>query len=150
MWEKIAGKNTRKAGKPGQKSVRNARPTRDIDVSPSEATEQEMLFQWAQYASAMHPELNTLYHIANEGGMGARRGYNRQKQGVKAGVPDICLPVPKGKYGALYIELKRRSGGHVSDAQKRWIAMLNHQGNRAVVCKGFDEAREEIERYLGF
>ena len=49
----------------------------------------------------------------------------------------------------MYIELKRREGGRVSYEQKAWIMTLNSFGYRAVVCRGWDEAREEIEHYLG-
>lgn len=32
--------------------------------------------------------------------------------------------------------------------QKEWILNLNNQGYKAVVCNGFEEAKEVIERYL--
>ena len=69
-------------------------------------------------------------------------------QGVKPGVPDICLPVPRGKFTALYIEMKRRKHAEISEAQRGWIEALNRVGNRAVVCYGWDEAREALIEYL--
>lgn len=30
--------------------------------------------------------------------------YYIKRQGVRAGVPDLCLPVSRGKYHALYIQ----------------------------------------------
>lgn len=68
--------------------------------------------------------------------------------GIKPGVPDICLPVQRGKYGALWIELKRRKGGTVSENQRAWLEKLSEYGHKAVVCKGWDEARAAIEEYL--
>ena len=67
---------------------------------------------------------------------------------MKKGVPDNCLPVPKGKYAALYIELKRKKDSKVSDEQRGWIDALNRAGNRAVICKGWEEAAAEIMAYL--
>ncbi len=64
-------------------------------------------------------------------------------------MPDICLPVPKGGHGALYIELKRVKGGVLSANQKVWLDRLNQAGNRAVVCKGWEAARDTIMDYLG-
>ena len=58
------------------------------------------------------------------------------------------MPVPNAFHTALYIELKRRSGGRVSDAQRGWIAALNRVGCLAVVCRGWEEAREVILDYL--
>lgn len=116
--------------------------------TPKESTEQVALFRWAAYAAGKWPELRLLYHIPNGGTRDPREAHNLRMQGVKPGVPDICLPVAKGGYNALYIELKRVQYGRVSEAQRGWIDALNRAGNRAVVCKGWDEARNEIENYL--
>lgn len=115
----------------------------------TEADEQTALFSWAAYNKRKYPELELLFHIPNEGKRTIINGARLKAQGMKPGVPDICLPVPNLKYTALYIELKRRNGGKVSENQRGWIAALNRVGCRAVVCHGWDEAREEIERYLG-
>lgn len=115
----------------------------------TEAQEQEALFRWAAYSRTKYPELALLYHVPNEGKRSGATGYRLKLQGMRTGVPDICLPVPSGRFTALYIELKRRKGGKVSEAQAGWIAALNRVGCRAVVCRGWDEARAEIERYLG-
>lgn len=116
---------------------------------PSEADEQAALFRWAAYNRVKYPELEMLYHIPNEGKRTQITGHRLKAQGLRAGVPDICLPVPNVVHTALYIELKRREGGKVSDSQRWWITKLNKAGCRAVVCRGWDEARAEIERYLG-
>ena len=114
-----------------------------------EAQEQTMLLEWARLSITKYPELELLFAIPNGGSRNLIEAAHLKAQGVKPGVPDICLPVPSVRYTALYIELKRRKGGVVSDAQRGWIAALNRVGCRAVVCHGWDEAREEIERYLG-
>ena len=117
-------------------------------VRQYEAQEQRALFDWAAYAQNRWPELGLLYHIPNGGSRDPREAHNLRMQGVKPGVPDICLPVPRNGYAALYIEMKRKSGGVLSDNQRVWLKALNRAGNRAVVCKGFDEARTEILEYL--
>lgn len=115
---------------------------------PLEEDDQRLLFEWAEWATCSNPELALLYHIPNEGKRSKLVGYRLQAQGMRRGVPDICLPVPRGGYGALYIELKRRKGGRVSEEQRVWIDALNRAGNKAVICKGFDEAKAAIEEYL--
>lgn len=114
----------------------------------SEAQEQRALFEWAAWASARYPALKTLFHIPNGGSRNPVEALHLKDQGVKPGVPDICLPVHNKIYHALYIELKRRKGGRISDAQRQWIADLNGYGNRAVVCNGWEEARDVILDYL--
>lgn len=71
-----------------------------------EAEEQEALFVWAEYQSAAHTELKLLYHIPNEGKRSVSYGAALRRQGMKKGVPDLCLPVARGKYHGLYIEMK--------------------------------------------
>lgn len=115
----------------------------------TEAQEQTALFDWARWASGKHPELNLLFHIPNGGSRNEIEAHNLRLQGVRPGVPDICLPVPRLPYHGLFIELKRRQGGRTSEEQRAWIYCLNKNGYRAVVCKGWDETRAEIERYLG-
>ena len=34
------------------------------------------------------------------------------------------------------------------DLQKQWIKALNERGYKAVICKGFIECKEEIDKYL--
>ena len=114
----------------------------------TEAQEQVALFEWAERSKGKYPELAMLYHIPNGGSRNPIEARHLREQGVRAGVPDICLPVPNLRYTALYIELKRRDGGRISSAQREWIAPLNRVGCRAVVCKGWDEARDEILMYL--
>jgi len=54
----------------------------------------------------------------------------------------------KGKH-SLYIELKRQTGGKVSPEQKIVLEALNSFGHEAVICKGFEEAKNVIVNYLG-
>ena len=121
---------------------------RRAEIMPTEAQEQEALFLWAERAKGKMPELGMLFHIPNGGSRNLLEAANLKAQGVKPGVPDICMPVPRGKFAALYIELKRRKRAEVSDYQRGWITALNRVGNRAVVCYGWDEAREVLIEYL--
>lgn len=115
---------------------------------PLEAQEQKALFTWAAFNLGTHPELQLMFAIPNGGSRDRREAHNLRMQGVKAGVPDICLPVPRGAYHGMYIELKRTTGGRLSDEQKIWLDQLEKQGYKAACCRGYGEARQLIERYL--
>lgn len=67
--------------------------------------------------------------------------------GVKKGVPDLCLPVPRGKYHGLYIELKTETG-RTSEAQEWWGEQLLGQGYFWEVCHGWQSAVKVLEWYL--
>lgn len=115
--------------------------------APLECEEQAALFEWATLASGRWPELALMYHIPNEGKRGAATGARLAREGLKKGMPDICLPVARGSCHALYIELKRK-GEKPSEAQREWLAALDAQGNFAKWCEGWEAAAELITRYM--
>lgn len=115
---------------------------------PTEAQEQTTLFQWAALMTHRLPELRTMYHIPNGGSRNAIEAVRLKAQGVKPGVPDIFLPCARGEWHGLYIEMKRRKGGRVSEEQREMIRLLIEQGYKAVVCYGWEEAKNTICEYL--
>lgn len=131
-----------------QGKCRRKTPAGEAKPVPKEATEQIWLFEWCRHAAVKWPELDLLHHIANGGSRNYIEAARLKAQGVKPGVPDLCLPVPRGDYHGLYIELKRREHGVLSAEQKVWIERLRGQGYRVEVCKGFQEAADVLESYL--
>ena len=115
---------------------------------PTEHQEQCALFEWAAWMESRWPELRLLHAIPNGGKRDIRTAAMLKAEGVKPGVPDICLPVPRGDCHGLYIELKRRKGGTVSKEQQAWIAALMEQKYCCAVCHGWEAARDEILRYM--
>lgn len=118
---------------------------RDI---PTESVEQQCLIRWAAYQMGKYPELALLFHVPNEGKRGKATGGRMIAEGLRKGVPDLCLPVPRGQYSGLFVEMKRREGGRVSPEQRWWIDRLREQGYRAEICKGWEAAAETILQYL--
>lgn len=121
---------------------------RSKTAAPTEAQEQAALFEWADRMKGKYPALRYMFHVANGGSRNLIEARHLKEQGVKAGVPDIFLPSPAGMYCGLFIELKRRQRGEVSAAQHEWLVELNRAGYKAVVARGFDEARQIILEYL--
>ena len=115
---------------------------------PTESAEQIALFEWAAYQAHVFPELELLHHIPNGGQRNARTAARLKAEGVKPGIPDIFLPVARGMWHGLYIELKRQRGGKLSDAQFEWLERLRVEGYYAVRCNGAEEAQRVILEYL--
>ena len=123
---------------------------------PTEQSEQRALFRWASYAVVKHPELHDLYAIPNAGGFVGGYASNMQRvqamklEGVKAGVPDICLPHARGQYHSLYIELKRigATASAVKPRQRDWHQRLQAAGHDVAVCLGAEAAKAVILAYL--
>lgn len=115
----------------------------------SERQHQQAVMKWARQPSIREqwPELALLHHIKNETTGGAAEVAADKAMGVKKGVPDLCLPVARGGFHGLYIEMKTPSG-KASEAQRWWVMALKEQGYRAAVCHGYDAAVAELCWYL--
>lgn len=113
----------------------------------NEETEQIALFRWAEFACNKYPELKLMYHVPNEGKRSAIAGSRLKRAGLKPGVPDIVLPVARGGYIGLYIELKY-GRNKTTDNQKKWLSDLRAQNHYTAVCYGWEQAKELIEAYI--
>ncbi len=130
-----------------------SRPGHRDMVVPGEGMEQRQLFNWAK----MVPELSMMYAVPNGGSRHLIEASNLKAEGVKAGVPDIHLPIQCGHL-TLYIELKRKAfalpavgaakWGTVSSEQLGWLKKLQEYGHYAVICRGCDHAKATITAYL--
>ena len=111
----------------------------------SEHEEQSALIRW--YDREYGDQL--LFAVPNGGKRNIVTAVRLRLEGVRPGVPDLCLPVARnGKHG-LYIEMKRQRGDRLRAAQKAWIKRLIELGYEAVVCRGAEAAARQIEAYLG-
>lgn len=112
-----------------------------------ESSEQMLVIDWAMRAECTWPEIALIHHIPNGGQRNKAVAAKLKAEGVKAGVPDLCLPVARCGFHGLYIELKAQ-GGKPTANQKQWIEKLTAQGYLAKVCVGFESAQQLIESYL--
>lgn len=117
------------------------------NLKRGEDTEQMNVISWANWNSNKYPELKLLFHVPNGGKRNAQEAARFKTMGVKAGVPDLCLPVPRGGYAGLYIEMKYGKN-KTTDKQNEWIKDLSKQGYDVEVCWGAEEAIEVLESYM--
>lgn len=105
-----------------------------------------------------YPVLKLLHAIPNGGLRNKTVAAKMKAEGVKSGVPDLCLPVPvyrwdddygcfRVRYHGLYCEMKAE-GGRTTKSQKRWLRWLESQGYYVTVCYGWEEARIKILQYI--
>lgn len=114
----------------------------------TEQREQELLFAWAASRESNWPELKLLFAIPNGLRTSIGVALKAKRAGLKAGVPDVCLPVSRGRHHGLFIELKRVKGGRVSPQQEHWLRGLKKHGYKCLVAAGFPAARHAVEEYL--
>ena len=88
-----------------------------------------------------------MFAIPNGGARAMTTAGKLKKEGVKAGVPDLHLPVSCGGYYSLFIEMK--AGKNKTTAlQDAMIEALRREGNYCAVCYGAQEAIVVTLAYL--
>jgi len=128
-------------------SVSTATLRKTLPRGGSEHENQCALIAWAAAFSFYHPELALIFAVPNGALRNKSVAVNLQREGVKAGIPDLALPVARGGYHGMFIELK--SGKNtLSESQKTWHAALRNQGYHVVTCWTWDDARVQILAYL--
>ena len=97
-------------------------------MNTSEHEHQKAVIEWAEVKSGQYPELRLLYAIPNGGHRHKAVAAKLKAEGVKPGVPDLCLPVRRGEYSGLYIEMKAKWHGikrpqrpEPSEEQRWWL-----------------------------
>ena len=130
--------------------------------SGTEHAHQTALFAWCALSVGKHPELKWFHAIPNGGSRGDTQrsqqinGGMMKAEGVKKGVADCFLPVKRGIWAGLYIEMKKPdlkpkrldSKGGLSDEQIAFGEFVKSQGFGWIVCYSWIEAKEILEKYL--
>jgi hypothetical protein len=120
------------------------------NIAPSknlEHFEQSALFQWANLALRAFPELSGMFAIPNAGKRSIGAAQWMKSEGLKAGVPDVCLPVARRGFHSLWIEFKMK-GKRPTPEQDAWHEYLTQQGHRVAVCRDAQDAIRVVRWYL--
>jgi hypothetical protein len=105
------------------------------DRIPTEHEEQRELVKWFRQTF----DGVRIFAIPNGGARSITTAAKLKVEGVSAGVPDLYVPAWK-----LWIEMKRAKGGVVDKLQKDWHDYLTKIGDKAIVCRGAEEAKRMI------
>ena len=121
-------------------------------------TEEQEQIQFIKYAELQYPGIE--FRVDKDGQFARGKAlWSKAKQKGKKGFPDVVIPVPRGTYTGLVIEMKRsgeavykKDGGlrkddHLED-QQWWLNWFKSCGCHAVFCIGFDEAKQVLDNYM--
>ena len=103
---------------------------------------------WCFYSRINKIHEGLLFHCPNQSVGGARHGRNLKLMGVRSGTPDYVLAIARGGWHGMFMEMKSPDG-RLRPEQKEMGEKLAEQGYKVVVCRSADEARREIEGYVG-
>lgn len=88
-----------------------------------------------------------LIHIPNEGKRGPKAARDAKRLGLRKGVPDLFLALPRGGYAGLWIEMKTLGGKPTPD-QDHWLHKMNEIGYLATIKFSCVEAMKTITGYI--
>lgn len=115
-------------------------------ASITEHSLQVTVVAWAMALSGRFPELASLFAVPNGGKRSRIVGALLKAEGVRAGVPDLCLPAPRCSYAALYLELKI-PGNKPTASQCQMARLLLANGNAVVWADSFEGAIGWLHMY---
>lgn len=109
----------------------------------SESAIQKTVMQWAN----VHPLLRGfIIHIPNEGKRTSRYGKSLKDMGMRPGVSDLFIAMPRHGFCGAWIELKSKNGV-LSDSQKEFIRDMIDQHYFTKICRSIEDAIDTINWY---
>lgn len=106
----------------------------------SEDAEQEAV---VEYCDLLHIQI---VHIPNEGKRSLSYAARMKRMGLRSGFPDLLVPLARGGYHGLFIEMKYGKNKTTKE-QKEWLERLSAEGYACAVCYNAAEAIKTIESY---
>jgi hypothetical protein len=124
-------------------------------VKQIEHQHQKALIEWAhrvKIASSADVETGAsvghyLLAIPNGGQRSKATAARLKAEGVKAGVSDLLLPLRRGGFGGLFLEMKA-PGNKPTPLQREWLARMKLAGYRAEWRDDWRKAAQLITDYL--
>ena len=121
----------------------------EMKFTTTEGQQQIALIKWFKYQY----QGKIIFAIPN----GAMLGGNKyalmrkmKQEGLLPGASDLFIPIPKGNYCGLFIEMKNLGATvcKVSEDQKWFLDEMRIAGYAAEWAAGFDKAKDIIENYM--
>ena len=110
--------------------------------APLEDYECEVFHKWLESKGYPH------CHIANESRSGGRNAVIRGVWDYAVYIPAKGITGSVDSYQQVRIEMKRKKGGTVSQAQRSWGRIYEKAGIPCRICKGADEAIKFIDEII--
>ena len=131
-------------------------------MSQREYHEQVKLINWciANKDNELLPNIDRIFSIPNGAHVSKAQRGKLVAEGMRAGVSDMFLPVPRRKFFGLWIEMKApaivdakgkqvKPKGATKKNQKEWLSSMSELGYACIIVYGRDEAVSAILNYYG-
>ena len=98
----------------------------------------DLQYHWLSWA---------LFHVPNGGSRNRIEAAKFKAMGVRPGVPDLILILPRGGYHYLALELKVGKNKQTEN-QKWYQSKMTENGGKYVVIRSLDDFIETVNAYL--
>ncbi|MBD9092101.1 MULTISPECIES: VRR-NUC domain-containing protein [Bacteroides] len=112
-------------------------------------TESQIQKDCVRWFRQVYPAIEPLFFAVPNGG--ARNAWTAKimkDEGVRAGVADLLLLLPRSGYAFLCIEMKK-PGGMQSESQQVFQRLVERVKGKYVLCHSLEEFVKEIRGYIG-
>lgn len=114
----------------------------------SEHDHQVSLFDWRDHIGVREfPELKWMFAIPNGGHRKPSVAKRLKREGVKAGVLDVFIPIPKGGYAGMWVEMKF-GRNKLTTEQAAFLEQMKLSGYYCAVAYVVDDAVREVRKYM--
>ena len=136
-------RNNRKTFAEMLASSREEHPTKNARHKTDEHKLQVSCLRWfyAQYPSTI------IYATPNAGKRNERLGRYMKDEGLLAGVADLTILAQRGGFGALFIEMKTKTGRQ-TDTQRRFEEGVTKAGYRYCLCRSLEDFIRIVNEYM--
>lgn len=136
-------RNNRKTFAEMLASSRAEHPTKNARHKTNEHNLQVSCLRWfyAQYPSTI------IYATPNAGKRNERLGRYMKDEGLLAGVADLTILAQRGGFGALFIEMKTKTGRQ-TDTQRRFEECVTKAGYRYCLCRSLEDFISIVKEYM--
>lgn len=109
----------------------------------SESAIQKAVMEWIRLQPTIR---DFIIHIPNEGKRSASYGKSLKDMGIRPGVSDLFIAMPRHECNGAWIELKSKNG-ILSPEQKEFLHHMESQNYFAMTCFSIEAAISTIEWY---
>ena len=113
----------------------------------SARSEHDLQVQCVEWFRRTHPR-EIIMAIPNGGYRTPKTAAFMKAEGQLAGVPDLFIPIARGGFHGLWIEMKNGKAGRLSENQKIMHERLQQYGYAVEVCRDAIHFRDIVSKYL--
>lgn len=111
-------------------------------------TEHDIQALCVEWFGRRYPDVKMLlFAVPNGGARFAWQAKRLKDEGVRAGVADLILQIPRKGYATLAIEMKTPEGRQM-ETQKEYERICTAYKNKYIICRSVDEFKRAIIDYL--